>query len=584
HRRLSIIDLSEAGRQPLNYKSLWITFNGEIYNYGEIKNELLILKHSFSGNSDTEVILHAYEEWGKECIHKFIGMFAFVIYDDKNNHFFCARDRAGVKPFYYYFHDGLFLFASELKAFHQHPLFKKEINLNSVAEFMQYGNVPAPNCIFNYCCKLTPGHYLYFNPDMDEPLITTYWNVYNHYNKPKLDISFDEAKKETEKLLASAANYRMVSDVPVGVFLSGGYDSSCLTALLQKDRPYKLKTFTIGVTDKSLNEAPEAKKIAEYLGTDHYEHYCTEKEALEIIPDLPYYYDEPFADHSAIPTILVSKIARIKVKVALSADGGDEVFAGYNRYSYLKQLKKIGSIPAFLRISSANVLSRINPEKIPFSNNIFNFQIRYNKFISLLKDPSPENLISKLSKQFTEKELYNLFVDEVKETHGAFFSKELAPEFYTPLSYMMAIDYQTYLTDDILHKVDRASMSQGLEAREPFLDHRLIEWVATLPDNYKYNNHTKKYILKEIVHKYIPKTLMNRPKMGFSIPLEKWLEKELKEKIYSYVNQEFLLKQGIFNPEYIEFIVNSFYSGKKENALRIWHFLSFQMWFEKWAK
>ncbi|MCB0709080.1 MAG: asparagine synthase (glutamine-hydrolyzing), partial [Chitinophagaceae bacterium] len=309
HRRLSIIDLSEGGSQPKTYKGLHITFNGEIYNYAEIKNSLVSKGHTFNSHSDTEVILHAYEEWGPAALQQFIGMFAFVIYDETNKKIFACRDRAGVKPFFYYYKDGLFLFASELKALLQHPGFTKEINTDAVAAFLQFGYVPTPNCIFNDTHKLKPGHYLLLNLQTKAIETTRYWNVYDAYNKPEVKISLPDAISETEKLLTSAFQYRMVSDVPVGVFLSGGYDSSCVTAILQKNNTEKIKTFTIGVPDVGLNEAPFAKEIAAHLGTDHTEYYCTQKEALEIVPQLPFFYDEPFADSSAIPTTLVSRIA-----------------------------------------------------------------------------------------------------------------------------------------------------------------------------------------------------------------------------------------------------------------------------------
>lgn len=316
HRRLAIIDLTIHGKQPMSFQDLWITFNGEIYNFNEVKKELIELGHSFSSESDTKVILHAFKQWGKECVHRFIGMFAFVIYDSINNTIFVCRDRTGVKPLYYYFKDNLFLFASELKAFHQHPDFVKEINPTAVAEFMQFGNVPGESCIFKHCSKLLPGHQLTLDLSNRNSAILRYWNVYDFYNKPKLSLSFEEAKKETEKIIQSACNYRMVADVPVGIFLSGGYDSTTVTAILQKESSQQLKTYTIGVPDIGLNEAPYAEDIAKHLGTNHTTYTCTQQEAIEVIQDLPFYYDEPFADSSAIPTHLVSKIARQDVTVA----------------------------------------------------------------------------------------------------------------------------------------------------------------------------------------------------------------------------------------------------------------------------
>ena len=315
----------------MEFEKLKIVFNGEIYNYAEIETELKYAGHTFKSHSDTEMILHAYNQWGIACIDKFIGMFAFVLFDEEKQELFCVRDRAGIKPFFYYWNDGLFLFGSELKSMVAHPMFKKEIEINAVASFMQFGYVPTPHCIWKNTHKIKPGHYLKFSIADKDFSNKQYWNVYDAYNKPKLNIGFEDAKVETEKLLQSACEYRMVADVPVGVFLSGGYDSSTVAALLQKDRTEKIKTFTIGVPDAGLNEAPYAKDVAAHLGTDHTEYYCTEKEALELIPDLPYFYDEPFADSSAIPTTLVSKVARQQVTVALSADAGDEVFAGYTK-------------------------------------------------------------------------------------------------------------------------------------------------------------------------------------------------------------------------------------------------------------
>lgn len=583
HRRLSIIDLSETGRQPMSYHKLQIVFNGEIYNYNEIKTELTKQGHTFIGQSDTEMILHAYEAWGEKCLDRFIGMFSFTIFDTSKNELFCARDRAGIKPFFYYYHDGIFLFASELKAFHAHPRFKKELNISSAAAFLQHGNVPSPHCIFKNCQKLRPGHFLKLNLSTKTVREETYWNVYDSYNKPKLDIGFEEAKHETEKILASAFRYRLVSDVPVGVFLSGGYDSSCLSSILQANGSGKLKTFTIGIKDSKLDEAPYAKQIAKYLGTDHHELYCDENDALNLIPMLSTVYDEPFGDQSAIPTMLVSKLAVKDVKVALSADGGDEVFGGYNRYGFLlKQGSWLNNIPSPLRNLASTLMGTLNAERIPYFGDTYNFANRYEKLKLLLKDPSPENFMLSLSKQYSEKELKKLLAVSTEEPETLYNSKLLKPQFHTGLSYMMAIDYQTYLVDDILQKVDRATMAFSLEGREPFLDHRIIEFVAQLPDNYKYNKGIKKYILREIVHKYIPKEMMDRPKMGFAIPIENWLDKDLKSLVTDYLSPANIKSSGLLNEKHVEDLLKGFFDGKKELALKIWYLLMFQMWYKKW--
>lgn len=583
HRRLSVIDLSNAASQPMWYKNFCIIFNGEIYNFAEIKKDLEGLGHTFISHSDTEVILHAWEQWKTNMVHRFIGMFVFVIYDRQSEELYCFRDRPGVKPFYYFWSDQLFLFGSELKVLLKHPLFKKEINLNAAAAFLQLGHVPAPYCIFNNSHKLKPGHFLKFELKTKKFYLQQYWNVYDYYNQRPLKITYEDAVAETEKLLLNAFQYRMVSDVPVGVFLSGGYDSSCVTALLQKNNSEKIKTFTIGVEHAGINEAPFAKDIARRLGTDHTEHYCTEKEALEIVPNLPYYYDEPFADSSAIPTTLVSKIARQEVTVALSADGGDEIFAGYNRYDYVaKYGKLLKNIPSHLRKSVAELMNYIPAKNIPVFNKKYLFQSRYQKIKSLLKNPSEENIMLQLTKVMEDEEVSKLFKKNISFLNTGLKSKELRKENYSSLAFMMAIDYQTYLPDDILQKVDRATMSVSLEGREPFLDHRIIEWAARLPMNYKYNKGNKKHIIKEIVHKYLPKEIMDRPKTGFGIPIAQWLNKELKPFVNQFLSEDFILKQQIFHYTEIEKIKNSFYNGKTERAETIWYLLMFQMWYDKW--
>lgn len=583
HRRLSIIDLSECGNQPMHYNGLHIIFNGEVYNFVEIREQLEKKGHQFNGHSDTEIILHAYEEWGADTIRQWKGMFALIIYDENQQQVIAIRDRAGVKPFYYYWQDELFLFGSELKALVSHPAFKREINSDAVASYLQYGYVSFPHSIYKNTYKLPAAHLLKLDLQTKQLTTKPYWNVYNNYNKPKAKIDFAGAILETEAILQKAFNYRMVSDVPVGVFLSGGYDSSCVTALLQKDSTEKIKTFTIGSTDKMLDEAPYAKEIAAHLGTDHTEYYCTPKEALDIIPQLPYYYDEPFADSSAIPTILVSRLARKKVTVALSADAGDEIFAGYNRYDYLlKYGKKLQALPKLLRKTVAGVMENVSSESIPYLNKQPNFHSRYQKIRNLLNDPSPAEMLKNLSQVFTTEEIKRLFNQEVSELPTAHSSSELAEAYYDPLSYMMAVDYQTYMADDILQKVDRATMSVSLEGREPFLDQSIIEWAAQLPNEYKYHNGNKKYIVKQIVYKYIPKELMERKKMGFAIPVDKWLANELRDLVKEYLSEQSLNHHKLFNIKQVQFLVTSFFKGRKDLYLKIWYLLMFQMWYKQW--
>ena len=585
HKRLSIIDLSQAGKQPMALNHLHITYNGEIYNYQEIKNELLELGHHFNGESDTEMILHAYTEWGIKAVERFIGMFAIALFDEKKQEVVFIRDRAGVKPLFYYQKNDLILFSSELKSFHEHPEFEKKLDLNAVAAYMQYGNVPTPHCIFKNCGKIKPGHYLKINLENKSQQEIQYWNVYDFYNQPKLNLSFPEAKIQTKELLKSAFNYRMVADVPVGVFLSGGYDSTTVSSLIQAESTARLKTFTIGVPDIGLNEAPYARDIAKHLGTDHTEINCTEEEAIEMIKDLPFFYDEPFADSSAIPTTLVSKAARKDVTVALSADGGDEIFGGYNRYDFMHRYgKTLNSIPKAVRKILVGAMGNISSEKIPVLKDKYNFHNRYEKLKTVLNDPSEKEIMLSLSQQFNDEQMKSVMKSEFTSLPTMFQSKEMLEDFKSPLSYMMAIDFQTYMLDDILQKVDRATMTNSLEGREPMLDHRILEFAAQLPDEYKYQNGIKKRILREITHEYIPKELLDRPKMGFAIPIAKWLKNELRDHVEEYLNEDRIEKQGIFNWEFITKLKMDFYKGRKEYDSKLWYFLMFQMWYERWME
>lgn len=512
-------------------------------------------------------------------------MFAIVLYDRNKEELICFRDRAGVKPFFYYWKDGLFLFGSELKTFEKHPRFQKAVNTDALASYMQFGNIPAPYCIYKDSYKLEPGHYLNVSLTKQESNISRYWSVYDTYNQPKLDLSFAEAVQHTEELLSSAFKYRMVADVPVGVFLSGGYDSTCVVSLLQKDSASPLKTFTIAVPDIGLNEAPYARAIAGHLGTDHYEMECSEQEAVALIADLPFYYDEPFADSSAIPTMLVSKMARQQVTVALSADGGDEIFAGYNRYDYMERFgKRLSQWPGFVRHGMAALMESVPGDRLPWLRNRYNFHNRYEKLKVLLKDPAPENVMRSLTQLYPAEKLRQIMAVKYKCLPDKYASKELKAEYFSSLAYIMAIDYETYLTDDIMQKVDRASMAFSLESREPFLDHRIIEWAARLPDEYKYDKGVKKRILRELVHRYVPRDIMERPKMGFAIPVDKWLRGALKPHVMDYLSEEKLKQHGYFSVSEVIKLRDAFLGGKRELSQKIWYLLMFQMWYERWMR
>lgn len=579
HSRLSIIDISDNGRQPMSFGNYTIVFNGEIYNYKEIKEELMELGHSFKTSSDTEVILHSYQEWGNDCAKRFIGMFAFAIYDIVSQTITLFRDRAGVKPLYYYFDQQAFMFGSELKAFHQNQLFHKELDYDSLKLYMKYGYIPTPHCVFKNTFKLVQGSYLIFNINKKTVDVQRYWDLKSFYTKPKLDISYNDALHETERIMNSAFQYRMVADVPVGVFLSAGFDSTCVATLLQKERTDKLRTFTIGF-EFGNNEAPMAKEIAAYLGTDHSEHYCSEAEALSIIKDLPYYYDEPFADGSAIPTTLVSKIARQQVKVALSADGGDEIFAGYTSYaSFLEAYRKIKSIP-----------ERLN-RPIGYLTNIVKSVIAapvLHRRLYVLSEVllSNKELSSNLSEiihetGFIDYDKGSVFVDRCKNIKTVYNEGN---EDMTLLSRLLYADYVQYMQDDVLVKVDRATMSASLEGRNPFLDHRIVEYASQLPDEYKYHQGVKKRILKDIVYKYVPQKLVDRPKSGFTIPMSRWLDHGLIEYVDYYLSDNIISDYHVLNQEFVSDVKRRYNKNKNLFAFDVWKLLQFQMWYDRWMK
>ncbi len=584
HTRLAIIDVSDAGKQPMEDHATGnvIVFNGEIYNYIEIKNELILLGYSFISNSDTEVILKAYHYYGVKCLDHFIGMFALAIFDKSKNQLFLARDRAGVKPLYFFKQQDTFGFTSELKAFYSLPWYEKKINQSALADFMKHGWIPAPHTIMRDTHKFMPGNYAFISLETFEIEIHEYWNILDHYNKPKFNISYTDAKSELNSLLKSSCEYRMVSDVPVGVFLSGGYDSSAVAALLQSDRSEKIKTFSIGFEDSDLNEAPFAKKVANHLGTDHHEFYFSEANILSKIDRIPYFYDEPFGDSSAMPTMLVSEMASESVKVALSADGGDELFVGYSRYytNYNNYLK-IASIPYSVSKYLGKVLDKIS--LLPFD------PLKKNKMEKIAKMWQEKDINSRWRyrsepRHFRDDELKVLLNDSYLPISSNYDQYCLLKKGLEPIENMLAIEYKTTLVDDMLVKVDRAMMSYSMEGREPLLDHRLTEYVARLPINFKYDGITPKKILKDIVHDYLPKSMMDRPKMGFGIPTEKWLKGPLKDYVLEAFDEKKLNEQKIFNINKTNELVNNFFNGTEKNAEKIWFFVVFQMWYNTWMK
>lgn len=591
HRRLSILDLSLNGHQPMcnDDGSLWITYNGEVYNFIEIRNELEQKGYKFRSQSDTEVVLKAYEQWGIDCLHKFRGMWAFAIWDKRNQELTLCRDRVGVKPLYWYYKDGLLMFASELKSFHQHPQFHKELDMTALSLYLQYGYITSPYSIFKYTYKLEPGHYLVIDKGGNISK-EQYWSAEQFFIKGYrereswLKKSEDVIADELEEILTESFKLRMVSDVPVGMFLSGGVDSSLVTAVLQKEYSTPLRTFTIGFNEKDYNEAVWAKQVATHLDTEHIELYCTPEDAFEIIPKLPELYDEPFGDSSAIPTFLVSKLTRQQVKVSLSADGGDELFCGYTKYWILgDRLRKINAIPFSMTLS--HCLHLINPdlaaciyERLSFILPKWdNFKDKYIKLKNILKVKDETGQIDMADKFFLEEELLNLGLKDI--SNQAFKMNKTKLDF---MSKMMLFDITTYMADDILVKVDRATMGVSLEGREPFLDNKVLEYVFQMPAEFKYRNNESKYILRKILYKYVPRVLIERPKHGFGIPIYDWFRHELRQLLTNYLDYERVKKEGIFNPIVVKSLLEAYLNNRGISAHKLWFLLMFQMWKERW--
>lgn len=579
-RRLSILDLSPLGHQPMHFKDYAVIFNGEIYNFKEIRTELEQKGYSFDSWSDTEVILKGYDCWGIDVLHRFIGMFAIVLYDKQQEEVILIRDRAGIKPLYYYWHNDVLLFGSELKALYQHAGFEKSIDVNSLALFLQFSYIPAPHTIFHNTFKLLPGHYLTISLKDKKTKLVKYWDVFEHYNKPKINPTDAEAIEQTDRLLKSAYEYRMVADVPVGIFLSGGYDSSSVAALLQTGRTEKLKTFTIGFHEAEFNEAPEAKKIAEYLGTDHTEWYLTAKEAGGVLDMLPEIYDEPFADNSTVPTVLVSQLARKQVTVALSADGGDEIFGGYNKF--IQAEKYTTGLPRPVQGLLSGAMSFINPTHIPYFNNKYNFSTRYEKMRLIWKGGDPVAAMKYIAQYITEKEVESFMSKPFKRYHTFFEDGGKLAHNDGITNHLLAVDYKTFLVDNNLVKVDRATMSVGLEGREPMLDHRLIEYLAQLPSSFKIRDGITKWLLKQVVHQYIPKELMERPKRPFIAPLMVWFKDDLKEQLKYFLSENCLSKTGVFDHEPVIKLRDEYLAGRKVNYQKLWQILIFQLWYNRW--
>src|SRR3989338_459018 len=570
HRRLSIIDLS-LGHQPLSNedKTVWIIFNGEIYNFLELRKGLEKKGHKFKTQTDTEVIVHLYEEEGESFLNKLNGMFALALWDQKEKKIILARDRLGQKPLYYSLVNNTLVFGSELKVLLEHPLIKREIDLDELNKYLIYEYAPAPKTIIKGVKKLEPGQFLIF--ENNQIKFCQLENTKNYLI-------------EFENLLEDSVKKRLIADVPLGVFLSGGLDSSTIAYFAQKNSSAKIKTFSIGFTDKSFDESIHAKEVAKFLKTEHYHQTFTPNDLLSLIDDVSEINDEPFADASVIPTSLLSKFTRERVKVALAGDGGDELLAGYPPFQDLKFVKLFRKFPQLLRKIIQGMV-----DYLPVSFNNFSFDFRVKRILSGY-DFSPEIQNQIWLGSFLPKENQKLFsketVSQIDFNESFLITQKLIEEVKKePLENRLIYLYlKQYLADDILVKADRASMFASLEVRAPFLDYRLVEFINSLPYHLKLKGFKTKYILKRLMKNKLPENIINRPKKGFGLPIAKWLTNELKDFAFDLLSEKKIKEQGIFNYSEIKKLLDEHVNKKADHRKKIWTLLMFQEWYRRWYK
>lgn len=576
-RRLSILDLSPMGHQPMHSpdKRISVVYNGEIYNFQELKEELA--DYPFCSTCDTEVIIAAYLKWGIDCVSRFNGMFAIALFDRETEEFYLVRDRIGKKPLYYWLEQGNLVFASELKPIMECPGFEKKIRTEVLSRYLYHQYINAPDTIFENVSKLEPGSILRFS---DGNINTwKFWDIKEVYHRYKANPVEDyaQAKQELKDLLNRSVSLRMISDVPLGTFLSGGYDSSLITAIAQSLSPQPVKTYSIGFNEEKYNEAKYAKEVAEHLGTNHTELYISEKEMFDLVDSIPQYYDEPFADSSQIPTMLVSALAKKDVTVVLSGDGGDEFFCGYNVYDKIGQAQKLDVLGAMTygvcNLPGIRKLGIL--KKMPFSVQVIS-----------------ENRDKETKTQFGTSNYLETAYGMVKgEKIPILYRVEQAYREKNWQERRMLLDMDTYLPGDILCKVDRASMKYSLEARCPILDKDVMEYSYRLPHSFKYGGHVKKRILKDIAYDYIPKTLLDRPKVGFGVPLDKWLRGPLREQLLSMADRDLLIRQGIFDADYMCNMLDIYMehgdagpaTGGNYSKL-LWSYFVFQQWYRHYMQ
>jgi asparagine synthase (glutamine-hydrolysing) len=595
-RRLSILDLSPAGHQPMisaNDRYV-IVLNGEVYNFNLLRNELDTLGHTFRGHSDTEVVLASICQWGiQEAVKRFNGMFAFALWDRHEYRLTLVRDRLGIKPLYYGWAGSVFLFGSELKALKTHPAFHAEINRDALALYLRYSYIPAPYTVYTGFRKLMPGTILTLSGDhtSELPAPEPYWSarqVAESGVAHLFDGSDQDALAELDALLRESIRERMVADVPLGAFLSGGIDSSTVVALMQAQSSRPIQTFTIGFHESGYDEAGHARAIARHLGTDHTELYVTPQEAQAVIPHLPTLFDEPFSDSSQIPTFLISQLARRHVTVSLSGDGGDELFGGYNRYSWVRKIwKTTGRVPAAFRAFGSAILQKLpssawdsllSNKLIPSRWRVSEPGEKMRKVAEILSSGGPEDIYLDLVSHWKDP---SAVVRGAAEPPTLLTRRNAWAQLPDFTSWMMYMDLVTYLPDDILVKVDRASMGNSLESRVPYLDdHRVVEFAWRLPLHMKIRNGKGKWLLRQVLYQYVPDRMVERPKKGFSVPINVWLKGPLRGWAEALLNEHRITDENFFNPKPILKKWQEHLSGKHNWEYYLWDILMFQAWLE----
>jgi asparagine synthase (glutamine-hydrolysing) len=597
HRRLAILDLSPAGHQPMASDSgrYELVFNGEIYNHRTIREELT--DRAWRGHSDTETLLAGFECWGVEStLRRCVGMFAIALWDKYDRILHLARDRIGEKPLYFGWIGSALVFGSELKALRRYPGFDATVDRNALTMFIRYGYVPAPHSIWRGISKVLPGTFLTISFAKGATAARTakstkYWSLTESIESGRTHPftgNGSDAADALERVLGESVRLQQVSDVPLGAFLSGGVDSSLIASLMQHSSSRPIETFTIGFHESDFDEAVRARAVSRHLGTNHHEYYATPQDALNVIPRLPHLYDEPFADASQIPTWLVCHGARKQVTVALSGDGGDELFGGYTRYRFAQQIwRKVERTPRFARQLVANTIQSVPQKLINAGYNAFRGFVP-----SSLAVTQPGQKARRFARALTAESSESLYQDIVSHWHdptsividGQETNYEPTPTIRTALGIeesMMLQDTQTYLPDGILVKLDRAAMGVSLETRAPFLDHRVVEFAWTLPLQFKLNSDTGKQVLRDVLYRYVPASLIERPKQGFSLPLAQWLRGPLREWADTLLNPVLLVKQGYFSPEPITRIWNEHTSQTRDWHIELWDVLMFQAWLQE---